>query len=71
MVSLKITNVSVCEIVLPTHIILGMWMAGNVLPRAPGYVSVGSRRYLEWKTSSYEATVDQQEDPPEEWMGPP
>ena len=70
MVYLKMTNISDCEIVSPTHVILGMWMAGDMLPRAPGYVSAGSRRYREWQTLAYEATVDRQEDPPEEWIGP-
>ena len=41
-----------------------------MIPRSPGYVSVGSRRYNEWQTLAYEATTDRKEIFPEEKTGP-
>ncbi|CAI5707733.1 unnamed protein product [Peronospora farinosa] len=43
------------------------------VPRTPGFVSVGSRRYAEWLNLTYESTTDQvdhQADPTEEEEGP-
>ena len=45
-------------------------MAADMIPRSPGYVSVGSRRYKEWQTLAFEATTDRKKDPPEESTGP-
>ena len=41
-----------------------------MIPRPPGYFSVGSRRYNEWQTLAYEATTDRKEEFPEEETGP-
>ena len=46
-------------------------MSADMVPRTPGYVSVGSRRYNEWQTLAFEATTDREEVPPEEYTGPP
>lgn len=35
-----------------------MWISGNNIPRKPGFVSVGSRRYAEWQTLAEETTSD-------------
>ena len=45
-------------------------MAADMVPRAPGYVSVGSRRYQEWQTLAFESTVDRKEEVPDEPIGP-
>ena len=45
-------------------------MSADMVPRTPGYVSVGSRRYNEWQTLAFEATTDRKEEPPEEYTGP-
>ncbi|OWZ04604.1 hypothetical protein PHMEG_00023462 [Phytophthora megakarya] len=34
------------------------------VPRSPGFVSVGSRRYREWQNLAFELTVDNRSDPP-------
>ncbi|POM76150.1 Hypothetical protein PHPALM_6650 [Phytophthora palmivora] len=36
-----------------------MWLSGDRIPRIPGYVSVGSRRYAEWQNLAYQATADE------------
>ncbi|POM72780.1 Hypothetical protein PHPALM_10452 [Phytophthora palmivora] len=36
-----------------------MWLSGDRVPRTPGYVSVGSRRYAEWQNLAYQATTDE------------
>ncbi|POM77090.1 Reverse transcriptase, partial [Phytophthora palmivora] len=36
-----------------------MWLSGDRIPRIPGYVSVGSRRYAEWQNLAYQATTDE------------
>ncbi|POM74738.1 Reverse transcriptase, partial [Phytophthora palmivora] len=36
-----------------------MWLSGSRIPRIPGYVSVGSRRYAEWHNLAYQATTDE------------
>ena len=55
---LLLTNLSEQPIILQDGPPLGFWMAVGMIPRSPGYVSVGSRRYKEWQTLAYEATVD-------------
>ena len=41
-----------------------------MIPRSPGYVSVGSRRYNEWQTLAYEATVEREAEEIETYAGP-
>ncbi|CAI5729967.1 unnamed protein product [Peronospora destructor] len=67
---LQLTNISDRDVSLPQGVQLGMWMPADMVPRTPGYVSVGSRRYNEWQTLAYEVTVDRREEPPEEITGP-
>ncbi|POM72983.1 Hypothetical protein PHPALM_10217 [Phytophthora palmivora] len=38
---------------------VAMWLSGDRIPRIPGYVSVGSRRYAEWQNLAYQATTDE------------
>ena len=66
---LQLTNLGDQDMVLCHDTPLGMWMTPHLVPRTPGYVSVGSRRYNEWQTLAFEATVDHKEVPPEEPEG--
>ncbi|KAG3073073.1 hypothetical protein PI125_g22338 [Phytophthora idaei] len=51
-----------------------MWLALDSVPRSPGSVSVGSRRYREWQNLVYEATTEfrseNMDEQPEEPTGP-
>ena len=67
---LQLTNLSGRDVILNHGAPSGWWMAADMIPRSPGYVSVGSRRYKEWQTLAFEATTDRKEDPPEESTGP-
>ena len=67
---LQLTNLSDRDLVLRHGAPLGLWMAADMIPRSPGYVSVGSRRYNEWQTLAFEATVDREEELPKPYVGP-
>ncbi|POM58530.1 Hypothetical protein PHPALM_36810 [Phytophthora palmivora] len=54
----QITNVSDKAIILQEDVRVGIWLAGDHIPRMPGFVSVGSRRYMEWQNLALEATVE-------------
>ncbi|OWY95134.1 hypothetical protein PHMEG_00034942, partial [Phytophthora megakarya] len=56
---LRITNVSDQPITLQRDTRIGIWLAGDHVPRTPGYASVGSRRYAEWQNLAFQATVDE------------
>ncbi|ETI29647.1 hypothetical protein F443_23239, partial [Phytophthora nicotianae P1569] len=43
-----------------------MWLAEGRVPRLPGYVLVGSRRYAEWQNLAFQAAADEIDDVPEE-----
>uniref|UniRef100_A0AAV1TQQ0 Uncharacterized protein n=1 Tax=Peronospora matthiolae TaxID=2874970 RepID=A0AAV1TQQ0_9STRA len=45
-------------------------MAADMIPRYPGYVSSGSRRYNEWQTLSSKATTEREEEVPTAYAGP-
>ena len=45
-------------------------MTSDMIPRSPGYVSIGSRRYTEWQTLTFEATTEREEETVEEYAGP-
>ena len=45
-------------------------MATDMMPRYPGYISVGSRRYNEWQTLAFGATTEKEEERPPEYAGP-
>ncbi|POM69984.1 Hypothetical protein PHPALM_13671 [Phytophthora palmivora] len=53
-----ITNVSDKAIILQEDVRVGIWLAGDHMPRMPGFVSVGSRRHMEWQNLALEATVE-------------
>ncbi|POM81057.1 Reverse transcriptase [Phytophthora palmivora] len=36
-----------------------MWFSGDRIPRIPGYISVGSRRYAEWQNPAYQVNTDE------------
>ncbi|OWZ18350.1 hypothetical protein PHMEG_0007565 [Phytophthora megakarya] len=36
---------------------IGIWLDGDHVPRLPGFISIGSRRYMEWQNLALEATV--------------
>lgn len=39
---------------------IGTWLPKDIVPRAQGFVSVGSRRYSEWQNLAYLATTDEE-----------
>ena len=45
-------------------------MASDMIPRSPGYSSVGSRRYAEWQTLAFEATTGLVEEFVEDYAEP-
>ena len=55
---LQLTNLSDREIILNHGALLSLWMTSDMIPRSPGYVSIGSRRYTEWQTLAFEATTE-------------
>ncbi|KAE8963674.1 hypothetical protein PF011_g28947 [Phytophthora fragariae] len=55
---LHITNLSDRTLILQRDVQIGLQLSGDHVPRQPGYVSVGSRRYAEWQTLAWEATTD-------------
>ena len=59
---LQLTNLSDREIILNHGAALALWMTSNMIPRSPGYVSIGSRRYTEWQTLAFEATTERGEE---------
>ncbi|GMF19246.1 unnamed protein product [Phytophthora fragariaefolia] len=70
--SLRLTNVSERKLILHGDTKIAMWLTGDRVPRLPGYVSVGSRRYAEWQNLAYQATTDENGVTPkqEEVQGP-
>ncbi|POM61922.1 hypothetical protein PHPALM_28985 [Phytophthora palmivora] len=56
---LQVTNDSDCALTLREGSRITMWLSGDRIPRIPGYVSVGSRRYAEWQNLAYQATTDE------------
>ncbi|POM75361.1 Hypothetical protein PHPALM_7547 [Phytophthora palmivora] len=67
---LQIANVSDKAIILQEIVRVGIWLAGDHIPRMPGFVSVGSRRYMEWQNLALEATVEGGSEHNEILMGP-
>ncbi|OWY95389.1 hypothetical protein PHMEG_00034617 [Phytophthora megakarya] len=57
---LRITNVSERPVTLQRDIRVGIWLAGDHVPRMPGFVSIGSQRYTEWQNLALQATAEQQ-----------
>ncbi|KAI9987270.1 hypothetical protein PInf_023252 [Phytophthora infestans] len=54
---LQATNVSDKRLLLDHYEEVGRWLVKDGIPRRPGYVSVGYRRYREWQNLAYEATT--------------
>uniref|UniRef100_A0AAV1UUC2 Uncharacterized protein n=1 Tax=Peronospora matthiolae TaxID=2874970 RepID=A0AAV1UUC2_9STRA len=57
---LQLTNLGDKEIILGHGPALDWIMAAYMVPRYPGYVSFGSRRYNEWQTLAFEATIERE-----------
>ncbi|KAE8898192.1 hypothetical protein PF003_g17966 [Phytophthora fragariae] len=55
---LHITNLSNQKLILQRDVQVGLQLSGDHVPRQPGFVSVGSRRYAEWQTLAWEANTD-------------
>ncbi|POM80503.1 Hypothetical protein PHPALM_1656 [Phytophthora palmivora] len=56
---LQVTNGSDRALTLHEGSRVAMWLSGDQIPRIPGYVSIGSRRYAEWQNLAYQATTDE------------
>ena len=70
LVYLLLTNRSDQEVIIQRVIPFGQWMQADMIPRTPGYVSVGSRRYQEWQTLEFEQTTEEEENVFPEGDGP-
>ncbi|EGZ16784.1 hypothetical protein PHYSODRAFT_330843 [Phytophthora sojae] len=68
---LQVTNISDKDLVLHRNERIAMWLAGDRIPRIPGYVSIGSRRYMEWQNLAFQATTDDRPTNQEAPTGPP
>ncbi|KAE8992079.1 hypothetical protein PR003_g21283 [Phytophthora rubi] len=55
---LTITNIGEKNLILQGDERIAMWLAGDRVPRLPGFVTTGSRRYLEWQNLALQATTD-------------
>ncbi|ETI39632.1 hypothetical protein F443_14785 [Phytophthora nicotianae P1569] len=70
---LQLTNISGRTSCLPAHTQVGVWLSGDRVPRRQGFVTVGSRRYIEWQNLVLQATTDtvsEEEVPTVEPAGP-
>ncbi|OWY97869.1 hypothetical protein PHMEG_00031494, partial [Phytophthora megakarya] len=54
----SITNIRDEVLILHQDQRIGIWLAGDHVPRIPGFISIGSRRYTEWQNLAFEATSD-------------
>ncbi|OWY90656.1 hypothetical protein PHMEG_00041127, partial [Phytophthora megakarya] len=55
---ISITNIGDEVLILHQDQRIGIWLAGDHVPRIPGFISIGSRRYMEWQNLALEATTD-------------
>ncbi|OWY94356.1 hypothetical protein PHMEG_00035938 [Phytophthora megakarya] len=55
---ISITNIGEEVLILHQDLRIGIWLAGDHVPGIPGFISVGSRRYMEWQNLALEATTD-------------
>ncbi|KAE9295697.1 hypothetical protein PF008_g24195 [Phytophthora fragariae] len=55
---LTITNIGEKKLILQGDDRIAMWLAGDRVPRLQGFVTAGSRRYLEWQNLALQATTD-------------
>ncbi|OWY93773.1 hypothetical protein PHMEG_00036704, partial [Phytophthora megakarya] len=54
---ISITNIGDEVLILHQDQRIGIWLAGDHVP-IPGFISIGSRRYMEWQNLALEATID-------------
>ncbi|OWZ12948.1 hypothetical protein PHMEG_00013819 [Phytophthora megakarya] len=55
---ISVTNIGDEVLILDQDQQIGIWLAGDHVPRLPGFISVGSRRYMEWQHLALEASTD-------------
>ncbi|OWZ00679.1 reverse transcriptase [Phytophthora megakarya] len=55
---ISITNIGDEALILHQDQRIAIWLAGDHVPRIPGFISIGSRRYMEWQNLALEATTD-------------
>ncbi|KAE9046113.1 hypothetical protein PR002_g1838 [Phytophthora rubi] len=55
---LTITNIGEKKLILQGDERIAMWLAGDRVPPLQGFVTAGSRRYLEWQNLTLQATAD-------------
>ncbi|OWY98540.1 LOW QUALITY PROTEIN: hypothetical protein PHMEG_00030673 [Phytophthora megakarya] len=55
---ISITNVGDEVLIMHQDQRIGIWLAGDHVPRLPDFISIGSRRYMEWQNLVLEATTD-------------
>ena len=67
---LPFTNADTYDLMLNYGALLGLSMTENMVPRSPGYLSVGSKRYNELETVAYEAIVERETEDIELYSGP-
>ncbi|OWZ11301.1 hypothetical protein PHMEG_00015696 [Phytophthora megakarya] len=67
---LVISNIGEEILRLDHRLDVGMILDQDKVPRSPGFVSAGSRRYREWQNLAFESTVDVRSDPPGTYRGP-
>ncbi|KAE8985338.1 hypothetical protein PR001_g16862 [Phytophthora rubi] len=53
-----ITNIGEKKLLIQGDERIAMWLAGDRVPRLQGFVTAGSRRYLEWQNLALQATTD-------------
>ncbi|OWZ16416.1 reverse transcriptase [Phytophthora megakarya] len=65
-----ISNIGEEILQLDHRLDVGMILDQAKVPRSPGFLSVGSRRYREWQNLALASTVDTRSEPPEHMKGP-
>ncbi|KAJ8523793.1 hypothetical protein ON010_g17325 [Phytophthora cinnamomi] len=56
---LKSTDISGQKLIPHRNERIGTWLAADQVPRLLGYVSNGSRRYMEWQNLAFQTTTDE------------
>ncbi|OWZ05239.1 hypothetical protein PHMEG_00022710 [Phytophthora megakarya] len=54
----SITNIGGEVLILHQDQPIGIWLAGDHVPRIRGFISIGSRRYMDWQNLALEGTSD-------------
>ncbi|OWY92693.1 hypothetical protein PHMEG_00038194 [Phytophthora megakarya] len=55
---ISISNIADEALALHQDQRIGIWLSGDHVPRLPGFISIGSRRYMEWQNLALEAPTD-------------